>query len=232
VFDALFIRYYTQYPALTVEEEIQCKQTRIFKWGDTMVAGDIAREQHRFMAAPGSSLSNARLATGAASSNPLHARARELMLINSAMQGKDAHANVSNVPAAVAAAAAAAPVPRRTSAAATMPVKSVVAVQQPSDAYGVDCIQDVKVVNSKLQFFVKWTGYEVSQNTWEPEDYIMNPILITNFKLNFAAAYNAAIADVSKKILEKERRKQQPHEAQAAEQVFSSHGRAINAPKR
>ncbi len=32
--------------------------------------------------------------------------------------------------------------------------KSVVAVEQPSDAYSVDCIQDVKVVNSKLQFYV------------------------------------------------------------------------------
>ena len=125
---------------------MQCTQTRNFKWGDTMAAGDIAQEQHRFMTAPGLSLSNARLATGAASSNLLHARARELMLINSAIQGKD----VPNVPVAVAppvvAAAAAAPASRKSNVKGNLPV---VAVEQHSDAYGVDCIQDVKVSISR-----------------------------------------------------------------------------------
>jgi hypothetical protein len=218
-----------QYPRLSFEEEMQCTQTRNFKWGDTMAAGDIAQEQHRFMTAPGLSLSNARLATGAASSNLLHARARELMLINSAIQGKD----VPNVPAAVAppvvAAAAAAPASRKSNVKGNLPA---VAVEQHSDAYSVDCIQDVKVVNSKLQFFVKWTGYDVANNTWEPEDYIMNPILITNFKLNFAAAYNAAIAEISKRTLDKARKKLQPQDAQTSELVYSSSGRAIFPPRR
>jgi hypothetical protein len=222
-----------QYPRISFEEEMQCTQTRNFKWGDTMAAGDIAQEQHRFMTASGLSLSNARLATGAASSNLLHARARELMLINSAMQGKDADPNVSNVPAAVAppvvAAAAAAPVSRKLNVKGNSPV---VAVEQHSDAYSVDCIQDVKVVNLKLQFFVKWTGNDVANNTWEPEDYIMNPILITNFKLNFPAAYNAAIAEISKRTMDKERKKLQPQDAQTSELVYSSSGRAVLPPRR
>jgi hypothetical protein len=227
------LRYHLQYPALSFEEEMQCSQTRNFKWGDTMAAGDIAQEQHRFMTAPGLSLSNARLATGAASSNPLHARARELMLINAATQGKDVHSNVSNAPAVVVAAAAAAPASRKANRLASAKENlPVIAAEQYSDAYSVDRIQDVKVVNSKLQFFVKWTGYDVAHNTWEPEDYIMNPILITNFKFNFPAAYNAAIAEISKRTLDKERKKLQPQDAETSELLFSSSGRAIHPPRR
>jgi hypothetical protein len=231
VFDALFKRYHAQYPALTLEEDLRCKQTRVFKWGDTMTADDIAHERHRFASAPGISLSNDRLVTGAASSNPLHARARELMLINAAMQQKDA--NSSNVPAAVAAAAAVAPLPpRKLKNRNSVAIVPAVDVEQHSDAYGVDCIQDVKVTNSKLQFYVKWTGFDVSKNTWEPEDYIMNPILITNFKINFPAAYNAAIAEIAKKTLEKERKKPTTQEAQISETHYSARGRPIIPPRR
>jgi hypothetical protein len=45
----------------------------------------------------------------------------------------------------------------------------------PADVNGVDSIFDVKVVNLKLHYFVKWTGCDVGNNTWEPEDHIMDP---------------------------------------------------------
>jgi hypothetical protein len=99
-----------------------------------------------------------------------------------------------------------------------------------ADVHGVDSIHDVKVVNLKLHYFVKWTGYDVSNNTWEPEDHIMDPALITAFKVKYAAAYRDAIAEIDKRKLEKSRKTtnvQQEAPANQRAEVFTSRGRAI-----
>jgi hypothetical protein len=62
-----------------------------------------------------------------------------------------------------------------------------------ADVYGVDSIHDVKVVNLKLYYFVKWTGYDVSNNTWEPDDHIMDPALIHEIALVDGSAHESPL---------------------------------------
>lgn len=101
-----------------------------------------------------------------------------------------------------------------------------------ADVYGVDSIHDVKVVNLKLYYFVKWTGYDVSNNTWEPDDHIMDPALINAFKLKFQSAHLAAIAEIAKKRQEKARKTNLEPEAPAASaEEFSRDGRPIVRPR-
>ena len=38
--------------------------------------------------------------------------------------------------------------------------------------YEVDAIVDKKVRKGKVKYFVKWTGYDSSQNTWEPKEHL------------------------------------------------------------
>ena len=156
----------------TIEEEAKCAQIRLFKWGDTMPSQYIDQEKVRFESAPGSSLANSRLETGAAaSSTSLYLRARDLMRINSVVQGKDVPVRAA-APAAPSSIDAQVP-PRRTTAppvAAVPAACAAVGSIAAADVHGVDSIYDVKVVNLKLHYFVKWTGYDVGDNTWEPED--------------------------------------------------------------
>jgi hypothetical protein len=229
-------RFRSNYDMPTFEEESKCARIRMFKWGDTMNSQHIEEEKTRFESAPGSSLPNPRLETGvAASSSSLYARARALMKINSAFQGRD-------VPAPVAAQApppSITPVPRRsgTSAAvarpAVAPVLPAAAVQSilAPDVHGVDSIHDVKVVNLKLHYFVKWTGYDVGNNTWEPEEHIMDPALINIFKVQFSSAYRDANAEITRRKQEKMRKTIMEPEAPAVSvEVFSRTGRPIVRP--
>jgi outer membrane protein assembly factor BamA len=113
------------------------------------------------------------------------------------------------------------------SAAASTAESSVAA-----DVHGVDSIHDVKVVNLKLHYFVKWTGYDVSNNTWEPEDHIMDPALINAFKLKFASAYRGAVAEIAKRKQEKTSKTTIEQELPAASaDVYSRRGRPIVDPR-
>jgi hypothetical protein len=85
----------------------------------------------------------------------------------------------------------------------------------------------------KLYYFVKWTGYDVSNNTWEPDDHIMDPALINAFKLKFASAHLAAIAEIAKRRQEKTRKANIEREAPpASAEEFSRDGRPIVRPRR
>lgn len=52
---------------------------------------------------------------------------------------------------------------------------------------------------SPHRYLVKWEGYDVSENTWEPEDHILNDDLITDFVKEWEAsgAGPAAISSVN-----------------------------------
>jgi hypothetical protein len=209
----------------------------------------IDQEKERFESAPGSTLqlANPRLETGAAaSSTSLYLRARDLTRINSVLQGKDVMylMRINSVRAAAPAAPLSfnAVVPRRATAAVLPPVAAVPAVCAAvgsiaaADVHGVDSIYDVKIVNLKLHYFVKWTGYDVSNNTWEPEDHIMDPALITAFKIKFPSAHRDAVAEIAKRKLEKTR-KTSVSEVPAPNQhdrevTLSRMGRQIVAPVR
>ena len=79
---------------------------------------------------------------------------------------------------------------------------------------------------------MKWTGYDVSNNTWEPEDHIMDPALINAFKLKFASAYRAAVAEIAKRKQQKTSKAAIEQELPAASaDVYSRRGRPIVDPR-
>ncbi len=113
-----------------------------------------------------------------------------------------------------------------------MPAAATAESSVASDVHGIDSIHDVKVVNLKLHYFVKWTGYDVSNNTWEPEDHIMSPALINAFKLKFSSAYRAAVEEIDKRKQEKARKATIEQELPAANaDVYSRNGRQIVPPR-
>ncbi len=111
---------------------------------------------------------------------------------------------------------------------------TMAAESMATDVHGVDSICDIKVINLKLHFLLKWSVYDASQNTWEPEEYIMDPALITAFKVKYATSYRDAIAEIDKRKLEKSRKTTNVQEAPANTQraeVLTRTGRAIIPPR-
>ena len=43
-----------------------------------------------------------------------------------------------------------------------------------SEEYEVEKIENSQVHRGKLQYLVKWKGYPVSDNTWEPQGHLKN----------------------------------------------------------
>ena len=52
----------------------------------------------------------------------------------------------------------------------------------------VEEILDSKVINRKLRYLVKWKGFGIEHNTWEPWDYVHAPDLIAEFYRNHPGA--------------------------------------------
>ena len=45
----------------------------------------------------------------------------------------------------------------------------------------VEAILDSRVINQKLRYLVKWEGFGVKHNSWEPWDGVHAPDLVTDF---------------------------------------------------
>lgn len=50
----------------------------------------------------------------------------------------------------------------------------VITDDEVKDEYEVESIVDRKVENRKIQYLVKWKGYDDSQNSWEPRENLAN----------------------------------------------------------
>ena len=50
-----------------------------------------------------------------------------------------------------------------------------------NDVFQAERILDHKKVRGKRFFLIKWSGWDQSHNTWEPQKNILDPLLISNY---------------------------------------------------
>jgi hypothetical protein len=92
-------------------------------------------------------------------------------------------------------------------------------------------------------YLVKWVGFESCDNSWEPEENILDPALVANFQATQPSAYQAASATIAKRKQGKEaastaamvsdqRIDQSPAEIQQQSDRSNRFGRQLHTPAR
>lgn len=67
-----------------------------------------------------------------------------------------------------------------------MSKKKKVLDDSDEEEYSVEKIIDKRIVNGKVEYFLKWRNYSDADNTWEPEDNLDCPDLIEEFEKKYS----------------------------------------------
>lgn len=60
--------------------------------------------------------------------------------------------------------------------------KKIKAIQAENDVFEVASISDHKKMGKTTRFLVQWEGYGPDHDTWEPEENLMCPSILTAYK--------------------------------------------------
>jgi hypothetical protein len=219
-----------------------CSDISAFVWGETITARHVSEEERRFSLAAGLHIDNERFSGGAFCDISVYSRAKQQMAINAVAWGKvpAVHAQVAAAPV-VAVQPASQPASKRQKSSNI--ASAAVPVPLPKDVYAVEHIVNIKVIGQHLMYLVKWVGFESCDNSWEPEDNILDPALVARFQVTYPSAYQAATAAIAKRkqgkadasaaaMMPDPSIDQSPAEIQQQSDRSNRLGRQINPPPR